>query len=362
MNYRLAEIWPRQQYTSDKTQIIDIDLSDPISQVVVTYEPDNNPSGTSATAHPAKCITKIELVNGSDVLFSLSGQEAQAVDFYHNRNIPPNILCYLTGMYSEMIFKLNFGRWLYDPDMALVPANFANLQLKITIDIDGGGDESNDGYLTVFAHCFDEKIISPRGFLTAKQLKQYTLADSSHEYTDLPTDYVYKQLYLAAQRYGTGPEYQVDTLKLSEDQDKRRPVDLTMFQLLRNLASDWPAYEEWILVPGSTTVQYFYNTPNYWPTFVDTLWRNTVAVSEGMCYVGDGGRFQHIAEASGPNHQIHARGWAPHAVVPLLPDLGSDPSDWYNTPGIGSLKLDVKAASSVGTAQTAEILVEQLRM
>lgn len=361
MDYRLATIQPRKQYTADTTEIIDIDISDPISQIVVTAEPDNNPSGANATAHPARCISKIELVDGSDVLFSLSGQETQGLDFYHNRMIPPNFLIYLNGMYSEMIMNMNFGRYLWDEELAFDPGRFTNPQLKIALDIDGGGDESDDVYLTVLAHAFDERSISPRGFLMAKEIKAWTLANSTHEYTDLPTDYLYKQLLLRTQRYGIGPEYQVDTVKLSEENDKRRPIDHTMFQILRHLAAQWPRYEEMILVPGMTSAQYFYNTPCYFPTFTDTQWRAAVATAEASIYGGGGGRFQHDAEASGPNHQIHCMGWAPHAMVPLLPMFGEDTGRWYDVTKLGSLKLDVLSTSSVGTSQTAEVVLQQLR-
>ena len=361
MYSRLATIWPRKNYASDTTEIIDININDPISQIIVTYEPDNNPSGAHATAHPAKCVEKIEIVDGSEVLYSLSGQEAQAVDFYNNNAQPLNVMCYLNGMTSEMIFTINFGRYLFDEIYALDPRKFRNLQLKITLDIDAGGDESNDGYLTVLAQIFDSKNISPIGFLMHKRIKQYTLADSAHEYTDLPTDYPYKGLFLMAQRYGTGPEYQIDNVKLTEDNDRKIPLNHSMFQVLRNIASQWKAWEEWILVHSSTTVQYFYNTPGYWPNFAYVPWRSASLALAGVCYGGDGGRFQYDAGSDGPNASIICLGWAPHSVVPLLPRFRDDPETWYDVSQLGSLRLDVTAASSVGTAQTAEIIAQQLK-
>jgi hypothetical protein len=361
MNYRLATVWPRKNYSSDTEIIETMKVTDPISQLIITYEPDNNPSGSHATAHPAKCVTKIELVDGSDVLYSLSGMEAQGVDFYHNKMTRPQKVIFLNGMTSEMIYVLNFGRYLWDKELALVPKNHDNLQWKVTLDIDGGGDESNDGYLTVFAHCFDEQVVSPRGFITTKEVKGYTLADSTTEITSLPTDHPYKQLYVRAQRYGTGPEYQIDTIKLHENNSKRVPVECTMFQALRNLACYYPDYLEWILVHSSTTVQYFYNTPCYWPSFSYVPWRADSVALAGVCYGGDGGRFQYDAGSSGPNASVFVLGQAPHAVVPLLPDFGMSTDDWYDVTKVDELDLELKGTSSVGTSQTAEIITEQLR-
>ena len=361
MNTRLATVWPRKNYSADTTEIIDININDPISQLIITYEPDNNPSGTHATAHPAKCVSKVEVVDGSEVILSLTGQEIQGIDYYHNNIVRPNIMCYLNGMTSEMIMIINFGRHLFDPLLALDPKKFTNLQLKITLDIDGGGDEADDGYLTVLAQIFDEKKVTPMGFLMHKRVKQYTLANSAHEYTELPLDHPYRQIFIMAQRYGTGPEYQIDTIEMSEDNGKKIPLNHSMFQILRNLACEYSPYEEWILVHSSTTVQYFYNTPCYWPNFAYVPWRSSSVALAGVCYGGDGGRFQYDAGSSGPNASVFCRGWAPHAVVPLLPKPSNDVADYYDVKKIGSLRLDVLGTSSVGTSQTAEILTQQLK-
>lgn len=39
MDYRLATLWPRANYTADKTEIIDINLVDSVSRIVVVYQP-----------------------------------------------------------------------------------------------------------------------------------------------------------------------------------------------------------------------------------------------------------------------------------------------------------------------------------
>ena len=360
MNYRLATIHPRENYTADKEEKIDIDITDAISQIVITYETVNG-GQAYGDGHPARCISKIELVDGSDVLFSLSGVEAQAVDYYDNKRETANIVLYTNGMNNESIFNINFGRYLYDAELALDPTRFTNLQLKISIDVDGGGSLSTSGYLTVMAHLFDEKTISPIGFLMHKEVKSYTLANDSYEYTDLPTDYWYRKMFIRAQRYGTGPEYQIDEVKLSEDTDKKIPLNHTMFQLLRVLTSQVKPYREWIIGPGSATAQYFYCTPTYWPAFSGAQWRASIGGGEICFYSGDGGRFQEVQTASGPNWQAHVEGWAPHGVIEIPFGMKRDITDWYDVTRIGNLKLTLKGGSSVGTGQTAEIFLQQLR-
>jgi hypothetical protein len=362
MNTRLVEVYPRKDYTADFTEIIDINLVDPISKLVVTYEPDCAAPAGVAAGHPVRCITKIELVDGSDVLFSLNGAEAHAVDFFNTRCIPPGRIRYLNGQYHKVNIGMNFGRFLFDPDMAIDPKRHNNLQLKITGDINGGSEGADDGYLTVFAHVFDQKMVSPKGFLMTKEVKQYTMVNGSHEYTDLPLDYVYKQLFLRAQRYGTAPDDQVDTIKLSEDQDKKIPINsIDLKQWIDVLAGYWPKYTEMILVAALTVATNYFCAPTRDVKGVCTEWRSAQAGGTASIYSGAGGRFSHDGSAAGPNWQCLLEGKIPHGTVPLLPEYSNDPADWYDVRGLKSLRLDVKGAADVGTSQTAEIIVQQLR-
>lgn len=362
MRYRLATLWPRANYAADKSEVIDIDLIDPISRLVVMYEPDNNGSGANATAHPAKCISKIELVDGSDVLYSLTGQEAQAVDFYDRDKMPPNSLWYLGGCYSKQIFNVNFGRKLFDPELAFDPTKFRNPQLKVSIDIDAGGDESNDGYLTVIAHLFDERSASPFGFLMTKEVKDYSLGVSSHEYTDLPLDFPYKQLFLRAQKYGTQIQELIDTVKISQDVDRKIPLNHTMLQIIQNMLDEWSLCEEEILVMTDTTTgEYFYCTPTNEVFFASSQWRAAAQAQGSAQFGGDGGRFTHSNSAVNCNVSVFVKGSVPHAVVPLLPRLSEDDKEGYDVSGIKSLKLDVLTLAAAAVTDSAQIISQQIR-
>lgn len=360
MNYRLATLLARKAISADYSDPIDINVNKAISRIIVIYETVNG-NQAYGDGHPARCVTNIDLYDGSDVHFSLSGVEAQAADFYHNRKEPANIVLYTNGMNSESIFNLNFGRWLWDDMLAYDPTKFDNPQLKVTIDVNAGGSLSSSGYLTILALMFDEKPITPQGFLMHKRIKQFTLADAAHEYTPMPTDFPYRMLFVRAQRYGIGPEYQIDTLKLDENTDTRVVVNNTMFECLRVLASLTPPYREWIIGPGTTTANYFYCTPCYWPAFGGANWRSASATGNVCFYVGDGGRFQEIQESAGPNWQALVEGWAPHGVLAIPFGLPREMDDWYNVANVGDLRLDIKGGASVGTSQTCEISLQQHR-
>ncbi len=360
MNYRIATLYARGAISSDLPVEIDIDVKDPISQIQVVYDTLNGAS-VAADGYPAACVTKIELIDGSEVLYSMSGVEAQAVDFYHNEREPVNHVRYLAANYSHSVMNLNFGRFLYDAELALDPTRFRNLKMRLSIDRNAGGCGSVAGLLAVFAHMFDEKVISPMGFLMHKEIKSYTLQNSTHEYTDLPIDYPYRKLFIRAQRPGTEPHFQIANIKLSQDVDKVVPLDLTMNDIIRAIVSQTRPYREGIIGAGTSTASvYFYCVPSYMVTFGGALWRNGAETYSCNFYDGDGGRFSERQGTAGPNWSVNIAGWLPHAVVQIPFGLQNDISDWFDVSGIGNLKLDITGGGSVGTAY-AQIILQQLR-
>lgn len=360
MNYRLATILERETHTADYTRVIDIDVQDPISRFLVVWEPTTG-AVVNAMGHPVLGITKIELVDGSEVLYSLNGAEGHGVDWYHNKQEPANAISYLNGMTSIAIVNMNFGKFLYDPVHAFDPKKFSNPQLKITLDIDAGGAFCETGTLTVMAHLFDQKEVSPTGFLMHKEIKSFALANDSHEYTDLPTDYPYRKLFIRAQRYGTPPNEQIANVKLSEDVDKKVPLNHSLDQLLQAIISQTRPYRETILAPADTSARNMYCTPTVRPHFTAAQWRTTPFSSYESIFEGSGGRFTIKGSAAGPNTQIHCEGYCPHGIIEIPFGLQDDPADWYDVTGIGNLKLDITGGSSVGTGQTCEIFLQQLR-
>jgi len=359
MLYRLATLLARTAIASDYTEDIDIDVKDPISQIIVRYDCENG-SVTQANGYPSECVTKIELIDGSDVLFSLSGVEAQAVDFYHNQREPANIVRYLTDNYSYMIIALNFGRFLYDPEIALDPARFSNLKLRISMTRASGGAVSTAGRLTVHAHLFDKKTISPIGFLMHKEIKNYTLGDASHEYTDLPLDYPYRKLFIRAQYDSQAMDEQIANIKLSEDVDKVVPINQSMASLIGVLCSQTKPYREAIIGPTDTVARTFYCNPTYRVTFTAAPARVAAIANPPCFWDGDGGYFRAISAATVGNWYAHAEGWLPQATLEIPFGLQGDIADWYDVSGIGNLKLDI---TSEATPQSGgcQIILQQLR-
>lgn len=356
MNYRAYKFYARKNFTSDTTIVEDIRVKDPISSIVIGLETVN--AATSMTAHPAACITKIEIVDGSEVLYSLDGYEAEALDWYNSRGkFRSNYNIALNGSTIGRYIGINFGRWLWDPALAFDPSKFTNPQIRVSLDIDAGGMTCASVYVTMWANLFDQKSISPIGMLMAKEYKKWTMAASTHEYTDLPLDYPYRAMYLRAFLAGTEPNQSVENIKISEDQDKRIPFDLGGQDLLRlQLEKYGICHEQWYFATGSST-KYIYCSPTERVTGHITTWAAAEGGVTHSVYDGDGGRLKTISSGSGANVNVDIFGYTPHSVYEIPCGEPDDPTDWWNVKSLGNLRADITGAASAA----GHLFIQQLR-
>lgn len=359
MDYRLNTIFEQKSYTADATEIIDIDAQDPISQIIVGLDVVND--GDTSTAHAIACLTKIELVDGSDKLFSLSGYEAEAVDWYHNLVLRPNWNPYLNGMSVQRFIGINFGRWLWDEMLAFDPKQFRNPQLKLTLDIDAGGNSASTNKLKVWAAMFDEKTINPVGFLMHKEVKSYIMTASGHEYTDMPLDYPYRKLLIRQQEAGTEPNQNVANIKVSENQDKKVPFDHGTEDILRAITARTPMLSEVLYFPITITSGNRYCTPTTRVVGNINEWAAAIAAGAMGFYDGDGGRFKAICATGPTNANAMVSGWLPHGVWDIPCQSKDEPGGYYDVTRLRSLKLDVTGAAGLAGTETLQIFLQQYR-
>jgi hypothetical protein len=356
MNYRTVTLHAQESFSADTTKVIDINLADPISQLVIGLDVTNG--SATMTAHPVACLTKIELVDGSEVIYSLDGYEAEALDWYNNGGkFRSNWNAALNGNSMTRIIGIHFGRYLFDPVFALDPGRFNNLQLKISLDIDAGGGSASANKVTVWANVFDERIPDLQGYLMSKEIKEYTIASSTHEYTDLPTDYPYRGIYFRPFVAGTEPNQTVSNFKISEDQDKRIPIDHGVQDIERLLLQKYGPVEEHYYFAGGTSTKYLYVAPTTRVVATANRWAATAADAQIAVYNGDGGKLNIICDTAGTNMNVFVRGFVPHCVYQLPTGMQDDPNDWWDVRGINSLRADITGASTA----TGYLFIQQLR-
>lgn len=356
MNHRLAKILSPEDLGATGTKVVDINVADVISRIEIIFRTKNGASAFDD--HPAANIQKIELVDGSDVLFSLTGREAQALNFYDRKQPADNHMTGSNGEWMRSVFGLDFGKYLYDPELAFDPTKFTNPQLKITWDEDVAQNEATDNYLTVLGHLFDEVKPTPVGFLMSKSIYSYTPTANAFEYIDLPTDHPVRKLLVGSHQEERTFTQMIAELKLSEDNDKRVPFDMTGDELFYFMKQHYPEYIENIYHAIGTSATAFRVTPSEDAVIVGS---KTSTLTGLFLMFSNGGLATGTAETSAETIYMHCMGYIPHglACVPFGNPALVD--DWYDVTKIGSLRLRLKAGPSLGTDPTAQVITQQLR-
>jgi len=357
MKYRYASILPTEAISAAGTKTIDLRVTEPISRLDIRFEITKTQEGMNA--HPAADVTKIELVDGSDVLHSLTGYENQALAIY-SRRVPTM----LHGQHSSSnqmcsLYGIDFGRFLYDPLLALLTTRFKNPQLKITYTLTTADSGGTAGEIEVLAHLFDEKVISPVGFLMAKEHHSYTCgAENSYESVQLPRDYPIRQMLVRGFHSAHEVWDSIKEVRLDEDNLKRIPFDVGVEDYHRMKKGVDPVVEELIQgITGSSGANYYITPSDYWQTVVALSESGDVNMyTDG---VQPGGLFK-LYGASTAQFRAIARGYLPNHCVQFPFGLMDDPEDWLDPTTLASLRARLKAGTS-GTSATGQLVLEQLR-
>ena len=358
MNYRLSTIHARKTYATDITETIDLDMQDPISQLVIELAV--TAANSIPTAHAVANLTKVEIVDGSDVLYSLNGYEADAADILHNKVMRSNWNIYLNGNDCQRFIGINFGRHLWDKELAFDPKQFRNPQLKLSLDINASGMACVSNKLKVWAAMFDQRVVSPIGFLMHKEIKSYTMSSAAHEYTDLPRDYPYRKLFIRSLVVGTEPASIIGNVKLYEDEGKRIICDHDAVDLLRTLAAINPALVENIIFGGRVNGSYVFTTATERTQATFVTFGSVTGTNVFATYGSAGGRMA-VDSGASENAIAIVRGWTPHGTYEIPFGDQDDMDDWYDVTKVGSLKADITAVSGIAATDTCQIFLQQLR-
>ena len=353
MNSRYTTLMAAKDLGPAGSEPIDITLKDIITAIRIMFIADS--AGTSWSDHPAANILKVELVDGSDSLWSLTGKCSEAMDFYQRPRPRSSMIEYRNGRGCACVFDINFGRYLGDRELAFDPKRFENPQLNIEYDENICQTSASVNSCSVKALAFDENQPSPIGFLSCKEQKAYTPAADSWDYTSLPVDLKLRTLGIQAQVGGSNLATSLADVKLSEDSDKRIPINDTANDLARFFAATWGEYHEFMRAMLTTSLVAYYITPGYNARLASST---MVASSAVQAQAAQGGKVNLQIENAGQG-QFNVSGLCPHQVLAIPFGHRNNIDDWYDVTKVGNLKLSLKGGSAA--TGTFRIITEQLR-
>lgn len=356
MNYRTSILLSGSDVGASGTKIIDLNTPDVISRLTVKFSA-TVPATPTIQEVAAANIPKIEIVDGSNVLYSLTGMQTHALDFFDTGR---HYICggsYVTAWGLVAYLTINFGRYLFDPFLGLDLKKFTNPQLKITYDEDAAVASTIVNSLTVWADIFDEKEATPTGFLMNKELFSYTPVASATEEVDLPSDYPYRKLIVQARVPDLWFGGIIGNMKLTEDNDKRIPFDLDSGELEHWVGAKMGVYKDGIIADLDTTtgVDIFHA-----PTQGVKLRGDFYCSSDVLDNMPFGYRNKYLTTTMTGYTVMDIAGTMPHGCICIPFGNQNDPEDWYKVTG-KALKLKIKAGGSIGASEEFHVVSQQYR-
>lgn len=356
MNHRNVSLIDNLAVAANRVEIYNLKGLDPISEIVVQYR---GPNGAAVPlAHPARLIQRVQIVDGSEVLVDLSGDQIAALGYYHYKSMPHSLNVYVNTIWCGTTLRIPFGRWLWDQELALDPARFKNLQVIITVNILGGGSGPVPGTLEVMANMFDQKKVNPRGYLTAREHFRYLAVALGVQTIDLPTDRVIKMLLFQGDAAAIPLIQQMNRIRIDEDNDKHIFLDNNVSDILMNMSPDLPTIDEQVYFAGIIGNISCFVTPYFEP--YGTVSGTDAVNNWGQVLDQGGGQIRFTMAAVG-NAKGSIHGIAPHGVVGIEFGDPWDIDDWYNPSQIKQLRARITAGTPVGVASTNKVIVQQLK-
>lgn len=361
MNYRQATLLATKDITTAGTEPVDISVSDVISRITAIIELVND--GNNPTNHPLAAMPKIEVIDGSKVVASMTGYAAQAMSYYNTGKMPHNELNYEDNGYARCMVPIDFGRWLYDPDLGLDPKRFKNLQLRVKHNYAFGGCSPDGAYLRVIADLFDQKAASPAGYLLNKEVKTFTPAEGSSEDTSLPVDNNIRKLIIMNVNDNEEPDVQFEDVVIDEEDGKRVIYDCKTMDLIRAASMRFGRFTEYFSghLEGTTADE-------FWLSACKDIMLGLVpdAASQMIYYTWSGGRTRTLTPAVSSYFGANVSGRCPHGAVPVFFGMQDDPNDWWEVQNVGKARIkltprSVAGAITIDTEKTTDIIIQSLQ-
>lgn len=356
MIYRKTYLESRTTLADSGEKTVDVNVRDPITALWVEFRATNGSTNNQANTL-AQNVDSIEVIDGSDVLFSLDGPEAFAYTAYWLKQIPYELITELPSTVQDCSVIIPFGRFIGDVQYALDPTRFTNLQVRVKWNLANVNAVGATGFgtgtaaLTILAIVM-EGAQSPNRLLMTKEFYTSTGAASGVDYLDLPVDYPYRSLLLRAYKAATAPYSVISHLKLNCDGGKLIPFDMRMTDLIRlySMKQGVFSYKHQFHAADGDTL-YMVLKCDEIVSFTQGSQADTViqytnnGYGQGAIQLDTAG----VAQASDVTIDALVQGFCPYGCVYLPFGLEDDPNDWFPVQSFASARLELTQGAASST-------------
>jgi len=358
---RLATIQAPMDLGATGTRVMDIDAQGQISAIDIRWRCTNVTVSVMLNWIFA-CISKIEVVDGSKVLASLSSAELFALDYYNNGKLPHYYAGMAVGAPFEFAARLNFGRYLWDKEFALRPEMYNNLQLRVTWDEDACNTGVVVNSFAAYAHVDDTPADGGAyGFLLTKEVKTFAMAGAAHEYTKLPVDGDHRLTMV----YGYSADHDVsdliDNFKLDMNSGSTVIHDQSVEDNI--ILSDKIAVEQIVgcgdEVVTAKDIYSCFGEKNRLTIEYDATAHVTAQTLFALgIYTGPFCNMAASVDIQADFYKV--QGSVPGCCVPIFHGDPSDPESWMKVSTSDELRADILGLAASDNGDTCAIVTQQL--
>ena len=179
-------------------------------------------------------VDTIEVLDGSRVIFSLSGIQCRALNCYEMGHYPAVTFDEAANAVQQELFRVSFGRHLGDPLYWFDPAQYQNPVLRVTISMTISATiafVTNTTVISAIVHTWDDRPSGRRGTFLTKEYKSFTSAASGDDRGRLPIDFPYRVIILRAFETAIAFDVDITQIKATLDTDRYVPFDMRAEQL-----------------------------------------------------------------------------------------------------------------------------------
>ena len=207
-----------------------INIVDPIPDIYLKFEAENG-ADSNIRNFLFDVVNEIEVIDGSDVLFSLKPREILALDAYHYKESLHWGVDEIGGHHQQCVFKLPFGIGRYDPTIGLDPTRFKNPQIKFSWNLAnlravGATAFLDDSlYVDIIATVAERYPVRPSGWLMHKHIHEWETVAAGVHRVEMPVDYPHRQVFLQKKENYWCPWTVLTKAKYNVNQEKYVPFN-----------------------------------------------------------------------------------------------------------------------------------------
>lgn len=334
----------------------DINVRDPITAITLEFRATNGATNNQ-DAPLCRCIESIEVVDGSDVIYSLDGYLALAYNVETQGGFSRQVISESPNVVQTFYVEIPFGMFRGDVSRSLDTARFVNPQIRVKWNLAAVRAVGATGFVsgtlryTVVADVM-EGVTAPQGILVAKEHYSWATVSGGVEYIDLPNQYPIRGMLLRVSDAGNSLSGCVNHLKVNCDVDAYVPIDMMMSDLFTHyLVGRGPyGYKHTLHRANADVLAFVVKEAEVVGLSVDAI-LNVWAAYENTG-VGQGALLLHeVYTTTVTEHRARTVdteitagvvGFAPWSTVLIPFGAGRDPNQWLPAPTYRSIRLEVE--------------------